>query len=84
MNEKQMQMWDTLCKLDGETVSQLFTDYHGTQLLDAGFREFLQDEGYLEPDDEPECCEDCDACPIRIWKDCPNQGDYSEDEDIES
>jgi hypothetical protein len=48
MNKDQMQMWDILCELDGETVARLFTDYHGNQLLDDGFREFLQDEGYME------------------------------------
>lgn len=77
MSEHQEQSWNVLCELDGETVARLFTSYHGTQLLDDGFREFLQDEGYLEPDeDEPECCEDCDACPFKIWKNCKNQGDY--------
>lgn len=82
MNEHQEEMWDTLCELDGETVARLFTCYHGTQLLDGGFREFLQEEGYLEPDeDESECCEDCDACPLNIWKTCPNKGDYPGEEE---
>ncbi len=81
MTEKQKQIWDVLCKLDGEMVARLFTDYHGNQLLNDGFREYLQDEGYLKPDDEPECCKDCDACPINIWLTCPNAGDYSEEEE---
>ena len=55
MNKNQEQIWDTLCELDGETVARLFLDYHGMQILDEGFREHLQDEGVLEPDeDEPE------------------------------
>jgi hypothetical protein len=58
MSEKQEQMWDILCELDGETVARLFTDYHGNQLLDDGFREFLQDEGYMEPDEDDEDDED--------------------------
>jgi hypothetical protein len=78
MSEKQEQMWDILCELDGETVARLFTDYHGTQLLDNGFREFLQDEGYLE--EEPECCEDCDVCSVKIYMACDRAGVYSEEE----
>lgn len=82
MRDKQNEMWDTLCELDGETVARLFTDYHGTQLLDDGFRAHLQEEGYLEPDEDgPECCEDCDACPLDIWRACPNKGDYLGDDD---
>ncbi len=77
IDEKQDQMWGVLCELDGETVARLFTDYRGMQLLDDGFREYLQDEGYLEPDeDEPKCCEDCDDCPLEIWMYCSNRGDF--------
>ena len=32
--------------LSGEEVLQLFTNYHGLQLLDDGFMEFIADEGY--------------------------------------
>ena len=53
MNKNQEQIWDALCELDGETVARLFLDYHGTQLFDEGFREHLQDEGVLEPDEDP-------------------------------
>ncbi len=62
MNETQEEMWDRLCELDGETVARLLTDYHGLQLLDDGFYEFLIDEGYLdEPEEEePENDEDFD------------------------
>ena len=41
MNKNQEQIWDVLCEFDGETVARLFLDYHGTQLLDEGFREHL-------------------------------------------
>lgn len=83
MDEKQELMWDALCELDGETVARLFTDYHGTCLLDDGFREFLQDEGILEEDEERECCKNCDDCPLSIWDGCPNQGDYPGEEEEE-
>lgn len=56
MDERQQGMWDKLCRLDGETVARLLTDYHGTQLLSDGFREFLQNEGYLEESPEEEGC----------------------------
>lgn len=83
MGEHEQQIWDTLCELDGETVARLFTNYHGTQLLDDGFWEFLQDEGYIEPDeDEPECCENCGECPIGIWMKCAKQGDYPGDDEL--
>jgi hypothetical protein len=37
-----------LCELTGEQVYILFTQYHGLQLLDDGFRKHLIDEGYME------------------------------------
>ena len=55
MNDMQMEMWDALCELPGEEVARLFTDYHGNQLLDDGFRAFLGEEGVMpevEDDDE--------------------------------
>lgn len=84
MDKRKKEMWDALCELDGETVVRLFTSYHGTaRLLDDGFRDFLQEEGYLEPDEEPECCEDCDYCPLDIWMTCPDRGDYPGEEEEE-
>ena len=47
MTREQEMMWDALCDLSGEEVARLFTNYYGNQLLDAGFREFLEDEGFL-------------------------------------
>lgn len=61
MNDMQMEIWDALCELSGEEVARLFTDYHGNQLLDDGFRAFLGEEGVMpeveedeEDDDEDE------------------------------
>ncbi len=48
MTDEQAKIWDALCELDGETVARLFTNYHGNQLLDEGFHEFLIDEGVME------------------------------------
>lgn len=47
MTELQKKIWDRLCELDGEEVARLFTNYYGNQLLDKGFKEFLEDEGVL-------------------------------------
>ena len=59
MNDMQMEMWDALCELSGEEVARLFTDYHGNQLLDEGFRVFLGEEGAMpEVEDEEEDDED--------------------------
>ena len=47
MDKTQTEIWNKLCELDGETVARLLTDYHGNQLLDDGFKEFLEDEGVM-------------------------------------
>ena len=44
MSETQIKIWDMLVKLDGETVTRLFTNYYGTQLLDEDFMNFLEQE----------------------------------------
>ena len=63
MDERRQGMWDKLCRLDGGTVARLPTDYHGTQLPSDGFRELLQDEGYLEESPEEEGCrQNCPDC----------------------
>lgn len=36
-----------LNELDGDHVLRLLTDYHGLQLIDDGFKEFLVYEGIL-------------------------------------
>ena len=41
-----------LCVLTGEQVYALFTGWHGLQLLDEGFYQYLIDEGILEDDDD--------------------------------
>lgn len=47
MDKTQKQIWNALCKLDGEEVARLFTDYYGNQLLDEDFKEFIEEEGVL-------------------------------------
>lgn len=47
MSELQKQIWNALCKLSGEEVERLFTDYYGNQLLDEDFKEFIEEEGVL-------------------------------------
>jgi hypothetical protein len=47
-------VWDVLVSLDSETLLRAVTDYHGTQILDEDFAEFLVDEGLMEPSDEDE------------------------------
>lgn len=47
MTELQMEIWDKLCELDGETVARLFTNYYGNQLLSEDFEEFLEEEGVI-------------------------------------
>ena len=55
MNEKQNEMWETLTGLDGETVTRLFTDYHGLQLLNDVFYGQLIVECYIdEPEEKPD------------------------------
>lgn len=47
LSDVQKKIWEALSELDGETVLNLLTDYHGTQLLTAGFYEFLKEEGVV-------------------------------------
>ena len=47
LDKHQREIWDALCELSGEEVLNLLTDYHGLQLLDYGFKEFLEDEEVL-------------------------------------
>lgn len=58
MNEMQQEMYNSLCKLSGEEVARLFLDWLGLQVMDAGFREFLGNEGvmdeYIEEDTDEE------------------------------
>lgn len=49
MNELQNKIYNILCNLTGEEVTNLFTNYYGNQLLDdEDFMKFLDDEGYEE------------------------------------
>ena len=54
MDEHQIEIWEALCGLSGEEVARLFTNYHGNQLLSKDFKEYLQDEGWIEPDEDDE------------------------------
>lgn len=71
MNDTQLEMWDALCELSGEDVARLFTDYHGTCLLNEGFRAFLGEEGVMpevEEDEEDEDDEEDEANIWRMWR----------------
>lgn len=50
MTQIQRRIFAALSRLGGEEVARLLTDYHGTQLLDEGFGEFLVDEGAADRD----------------------------------
>jgi hypothetical protein len=50
MTALQEQVWDALVSLDSETLLRTFTDYHGLQIFDEDFAEFLVDEGLMEPE----------------------------------
>ena len=43
-----------LSELTGEQVYSLFTGWHGLQLLDEGFYQYLVDEGILPEEEEEE------------------------------
>lgn len=47
MDDIQKEIYEALCQLSGEEVANLFTDWHGLQLLDEEFKEFLEDEGVM-------------------------------------
>ena len=46
--EIQNKIWEILSQLSSDEVLQLITDWHGLQLFDDDFLEFLKDEGYVE------------------------------------
>lgn len=51
MTQIQRRIFAVLTRLGGEEVARLLTDYHGAQLLDEGFGDFLVDEGAADRDD---------------------------------
>ncbi len=51
---KQMEVYNALAALDGETVINLITDYLGMQVIDEGFKRFVIDEGYMDEDEDEE------------------------------
>jgi hypothetical protein len=50
MTRYQKLIWDALVSLDGKTVLSAITDYHGMQIFDEDFGEFLVTEGLLDPE----------------------------------
>lgn len=53
MDELQSRMWDFLVDMvDAEEVARAFTNYHGNQLLNEGFAEFLADEYGFDYEEE--------------------------------
>jgi hypothetical protein len=52
MKDRQEQARDALQQLDSASVLEIITSYHGMQLFDEGFIEFLEDEGWLGPVEE--------------------------------
>jgi hypothetical protein len=51
MTQIQRRIFAILSRLGGEEVARLLTDYHGTQLLDGCFGDFLVEEGVAERED---------------------------------
>lgn len=54
MTTLQEKTYDVLMGLSTEQAVDAFLNWHGTQLLDDGFREHLIDEGYMEEEEEEE------------------------------
>ena len=52
MTDLQKKIYDALCELDGEVVTNLIVDWLGTYFLDDKFGEFLEDEGIFWNDGE--------------------------------
>lgn len=46
--DSQKIVYNALLEMTAEEVVRVFIDYHGAQLLDDGFADFLIDEGYME------------------------------------
>lgn len=51
MTQLQRRIFAILSRLGGEEVARLFIDYHGAQLLNEGFGEFLVDAEVVEQED---------------------------------
>ncbi len=54
MDELQEKIYDCLCSISGEQVTNAFINYYGTQLLDSDFAKYLVEEGFMEVEDEDE------------------------------
>lgn len=47
MDKMQKCIYDNIIAMSGEMVANAFLDYHGLQLLNEGFYEYLVEEGYM-------------------------------------
>ena len=54
LDELQERIYEALIECDSEEVVNYFIQYHGTQLLDEGFKEHLILEGVIEEDEDEE------------------------------
>ena len=52
MDSTQGYILDILFSLSGEEVARLFTGYHGLQLINVGFYNYLVEEGYIDEKEE--------------------------------
>ena len=52
MTEKQERIYDILLTLDSEFIVDLFLNYHGTQILDIDFMEFINQELGIEEEED--------------------------------
>ena len=54
MTEQQNRIYDILTDLDSVVLVDLFLNYHGTQLLEKDFMEFVREELGLEEEENGE------------------------------
>ena len=52
MTEQQERIYDILTDLDSVILVELFVNYHGTQILDSDFIEFINQELGIEEEEE--------------------------------
>ncbi len=64
MNEKQTKMYNALTNLGTTEAVDIILSYHGLQLLDDEFYEYLQEEGILDEDEEEKEIFECPNCGL--------------------
>lgn len=72
MDGNQNKAYDALVNAGAERAVQAFLNYHGTQLMDDGFIEFLVDEGIADASDFPDMFPDEDEDEEDIEDDFPD------------